>query len=255
MQATTFTQSPGMKASSRPVGVVTGTGVTEQFDLGHPRRVETKYGLAVVYQPPGSDFYVLPRHGAAHTSPPHGINYRANIAALEKLGVREVIATSAVGSLNKGFVVGEVGVLDQFIDFTKHRQETFFDKKVAHTDMTSPYSARLNKEILSAGKRMGLKVVPGLVYVCAEGPRYETAAEIKMFGILGGDVVGMTGVPEVVLANEKGLEYSCVVIATNWAAGMQPKISHDEVLDVMKRSGRRVRELIEATIKGLEGRE
>jgi 5'-methylthioadenosine phosphorylase len=228
------------------LGVITGTGVTEQFELKDPMAVETHFGKALIYRPKGADYFVLPRHGVAHKSPPHGINYRANIAALEKLGVREVIATSAVGSMNKSFLVGELGLLDQFIDFTKHRQETFFDKKVAHTDMTTPYSPRLNRRLEHAARGLGLKLSRGLVYVCAEGPRFETAAEIKMFRILGGDVVGMTGVPEVVLANEKRIEYSSVVIATNWAAGLQDKVSHEEVLEVMRRSGRKVKRLIDA---------
>ena len=100
---------------------------------------------------------------------------------------------------------------------------------------------------------MGVEVRPGLVYVCAEGPRFETAAEIRMYKMLGGDVVGMTGVPEVVLANEKRLEYASVVIATNWAAGMQPKVSHEEVLKVMKQSGKVVKQLIESAVGGLRG--
>jgi 5'-methylthioinosine phosphorylase len=240
-----------MKNERRSVGVITGTGVTEQFELRNPRIIHTNYGIAKVFTAPEEGFYLLPRHGAAHKSPPHGINYRANIAAFRSLGVRQIIATSAVGSMTKRFPVGEVGLLDQFIDFTKRRQETFFDRRVAHTDMTNPYSARLNQELASAARRLGINASSGLVYVCAEGPRFETAAEIKMFKILGGDVVGMTGVPEVVLANEMGIEYASVVIATNWAAGMQPKVSHEEVLRVMKRSGRKVKELILATVKGL----
>jgi len=240
-----------MKSSKAAVGIITGTGVTEQFTLGEPRRVRTRYGPSVVYRSEELGAYVLPRHGAAHRAPPHGINYRANIAAFEQLGVGAVIATSAVGSMDRELGVGEVGLVDQFIDFTKHRQETFFDRGVVHTDMTNPYSRHLNRELLAAAKRMGLKVKPGLVYVCAEGPRFETAAEIRMFRTLGGDVVGMTGVPEVVLANEKKIEYASVVIATNWAAGMQAKVSHEEVLRVMKRSGGKVKELIENTVKAL----
>jgi len=120
-----------------------------------------------------------------------------------------------------------------------------------HTDMTNPYSRHLNLELSVAARRMGIDVHSHLVYVCAEGPRFETAAEIKMYKILGGDVVGMTGVPEVVLANEMKLEYASVVMATNWAAGMQPKVSHEEVLKVMKRSGKVVKQLIETTVAGL----
>jgi 5'-methylthioadenosine phosphorylase len=122
---------------------------------------------------------------------------------------------------------------------------------VHHTDMTEPYSRRLNGALKRSAKRMGVNLKEGLVYVCAEGPRFETSAEIKMYRALGGDVVGMTGVPEVVLANEKGMEYASVVIATNWAAGMQQEVSHEEVLGVMKRSGLIAKSLIEATIKAL----
>jgi len=236
-----------------PVGVITGTGISEQFDLSRPRTLRTRFGKATVFAHEGGEYLVIPRHGAAHKLPPHGINYRANIAALEQLGVKEVIATSAVGSMNHGFRVGEIGLIEQFLDFTKRRPTTFFEEKVVHTDMTYPYSRHLNLEISLAAKRAGFNLHQHLVYVCAEGPRYETAAEIKMYKILGGDVVGMTGVPEVVLANEKKLEYASVVIATNWAAGMQPKVSHEEVLRVMKRSGKTVKRLIESTIAGLRG--
>jgi len=236
-----------------PVGVITGTGVTEYFDLSRPKLVKTRYGKATVFTHPGGSYILIPRHGAAHRSPPQGINYRANIAAFEQLGVKEIIATSAVGSMNQGFRVGEIGLLEQFLDFTKRRQTTFFDERVVHTDMTYPYSRHLNLELSVAARRMGLDIRAHLVYVCAEGPRFETAAEIRMYKIVGGDVVGMTGVPEVVLANEKKLQYASVVIATNRAAGMQPKISHEEVLRIMKRSGKVVKQLIESTIEGLRG--
>jgi 5'-methylthioinosine phosphorylase len=236
-----------------PVGVITGTGVTEHFELSSPRLVSTRFGKATVFSHRGGDYLIIPRHGAAHKSPPHGINYRANIAAFERLGVKQVIATSAVGSMNQGFRVGGIGLIEQFLDFTKRRQTTFFEERVVHTDMTYPYSRHLNLELSVAARKMGIDLRPHLVYVCAEGPRFETAAEIKMYKILGGDVVGMTGVPEVVLANEKKLEYASVVLATNWAAGMQPKVSHEEVLKVMRRSGRIIKQLIETTVAGLRG--
>jgi len=242
-----------MTRDEPPIGVITGTGVTEYFDLSRPKLVRTRYGKATVFTHPAGEYIVIPRHGAAHKSPPHGINYRANIAAFGQLGVKEVIATSAVGSMNQGFRVGEIGLIEQFLDFTKRRQTTFFEEKVVHTDMTNPYSRHLNLELSVAARRMGIDVHSHLVYVCAEGPRFETAAEIKMYKILGGDVVGMTGVPEVVLANEMKLEYASVVMATNWAAGMQPKVSHEEVLKVMKRSGKVVKQLIETTVAGLRG--
>jgi len=236
-----------------PVGIITGTGISECFDLSRPRAIRTRFGKATVFDQQRGDYLVMPRHGAAHKSPPHGINYRANIAAFERLGVKEIIATSAVGSMNRRFRAGEIGLVDQFLDFTKRRHTTFFEDKVVHTDMTYPYSRHINLEISMAAKRMGVDLRPHLTYVCTEGPRFETAAEIRMYKTLGGDVVGMTGVPEVVLANEKKLEYASIVVATNRAAGMQPKVSQEEVLKVMKRSGKVVKQLIESTVPGLRG--
>jgi 5'-methylthioadenosine phosphorylase len=240
-----------MTKSRGAVGVIAGTGVIEHFDTGRPKTVKTSYGSALAFESRDGNYVVLPRHGPKHSVPPHRINYRAIVAALEKLGVKDVIATSAVGSMNREFGVGEVGLVDQFLDFTKDREATFFDDKVHHADMTNPYSARLRDVLGKSAGKLGVRLREGLVYVCAEGPRFETAAEIKMFRALGGDVVGMTGVPEVVLANEKGMEYASVVIATNWAAGIQEKVSHEEVLEVMKRSGKTAHSLIEAAIKAI----
>lgn len=238
-----------MSRSSKPsVAVITGTGLTEHFKLAGRRKIRTKFGSATAYKSSDGLLWIVPRHGIGHVVPPHGVNYRANIAALHQIGVENVIATSAVGSMNEEFRIGEVGIVEQFVDFTKSRPSTFFERKAVHTDMTSPYSKEINSAIMKAGRALGLGVHPGLVYVCVEGPRFETAAEIRMFRILGGDVVGMTGVPEVVLANELGLKYSSVAIATNWAAGIQGRVSHDEVLGVMRKAGGNVRRLVEETV-------
>ncbi|MDG6911168.1 MAG: MTAP family purine nucleoside phosphorylase [Nitrososphaerota archaeon] len=247
------THSPDMTDGRPAVGVIAGTGVTQHFDLSRPRSVNTRYGRVPVYEDRSADFVVISRHGPAHRTPPHAVNYRANIAALERLGVKEVIATSAVGSMNDGFKVGELGLAGQFLDFTKRRDGTFFENAVVHTDMTYPYSRRVNEALVNAARELRLEVREGLVYVCVEGPRFETAAEIKMYRTLGGDVVGMTGVPEVVLAKEKQMEYSSVLVATNWAAGLQPTVSHEEVTRVMERTGRLVKQLIEGAIGGLSG--
>lgn len=238
-----------MPKSKRTLAVIGGTGVIGHFGLGRRIDVKTPFGAAVAFEAKGGGYYVLPRHGPEHSVPPHRINYRANIAALEQLGVREVVATSAVGSMNRSFRVGMLGLVNQFLDFTKRRDGTFFDESVHHTDVTNPYDPGLNGKLKRAADRLRMKVGAGLVYVCVEGPRFESAAEVRMFRNLGGDVVGMTGVPEVVLANEKGLRYASVVVATNWAAGMQRKVSHEEVLKVMRKSGRMARDLIQSMIK------
>ena len=236
------------------IAVITGSGMEGQFRLGGRRVVKTRYGSTVTYtsRVGRRAFYVLPRHGLEHDVPPHRINYRANIAALSELGVKSVIATTAVGSMKPEFGVGQLGLLEQFIDFTKGRSSTFFDGKATHTDMTNPYDRELGEALVSAARKKGMSLRTGLVYVCAEGPRYESAAEIRMFRVMGGDVVGMTGVPEVVLARELGLRYSSIAIATNWAAGIQGKVSHEEVVAVMKECGRKVGRLVEGTIASLQ---
>ena len=150
---------------TNPVGIITGTGVTEHFDLSRPKAVKTRYGKAVVYEHPEAKYLVIPRHGAAHRAPPHGINYRANIAAFQELGVKEVIASSAVGSMNPGFRVGEIGLIEQFLDFTKRRQTTFFERNVVHTVMSYPYSRHLNLELAVAAKKAGVELHQHLVYV------------------------------------------------------------------------------------------
>ena len=233
------------------IAVIAGTGVSDLFPVGPRISLKTRFGAAVAFKSKSGEFYVLPRHGPGHTLPPHMVNYRANVVGLSSLGVKDVVATSAVGSMNQKFVVGALGLADQFLDFTKNRRSTLFDRKVAHTDMTEPYSKELNEAIVRAGSSVGVGVLEGLTYVGVEGPRFETAAEIRMYRGLGGDVVGMTGVPEVVLAREAGLRYSSILIATNWAAGMQEKVSHEEVVAVMEKSGQEVKRVIEKTVNDL----
>ena len=220
------------------------------FSLNEETRVRTPHGPATVYRckSRGRDFLFLPRHGADHSLPPHRINYKANLQALKSLGVQRVIATSAVGSISRKLSLGELGLLDQFIDLSKQHL-TYFDDRPVHVDMTNPYDRGLQRLISSAAEPAGDRLKTGLVYVSVDGPRYETAAEIRMFRSMGGDVVGMTGAPEAILANELGLRYASVVVATNWAAGMQEKISHEEVVEVMSRAGPRIGGLIERVIQ------
>ena len=247
----------GKERENSRVAVITGSGMENQFRLFGRRVIKTRYGSSVSYsaEVDRRAFYVIPRHGVRHDLPPHKINYRANIAALGRLGVKMVIATTAVGSMRPEFGVGQVGLLEQFIDFTKNRPSTFFDGKARHTDMTYPYDEELGKALMDAARKVGMRLRGGLVYVCAEGPRYESAAEIRMYRAMGGDVVGMTGVPEVVLAREAGLRYASLAITTNLAAGIQDRVGHDEVVSVMREEGGRVRRLVEVAVASLRARE
>lgn len=238
------------------IAIIGGSGVYDPKLLTDlvEKTVETKYGTArlTIGKFRGQEVGFMQRHGAGHTLPPHKINYRANIQALKDLGVQDVIATSAVGSINRAMHPGDLVLLDQFLDFTKQRPFTFYDGEdgeVVHTDMTTPYSPELREVILASAKRLGLRIHPTGTYVCVEGPRYESPAEIRAYGLLGGDVVGMTNVPEVVLAKEAGLRYAVVAMVTNYGAGISPTpLSHAEVLEVMNQHGESIRKLLMDTL-------
>lgn len=217
--------------------------------------VETPFGLVepVVGKLAEREVIFLSRHGRDHAIPPHLVNYRANMWALHKLGARKVLATAAVGSLSPDFQLGELVLLDQFLDFTKNRPQTFYEggsQGVLHVDMTEPYCSAARQVIIEASKRLGLRVKNGACYVCTEGPRFETPAEIRMFRLLGADLVGMTSVPEVVLARELGMCYASIGMVTNEAAGIAAHpLTHSEVMESMKELGIKVAQLIEATFE------
>jgi len=239
------------------VGIIGGTGVYDPaiMDDAQNKVVSTSYGDAMVtlgyFQ--GRPVAFMPRHGGDHSVPPHMINYRGNIEALYRLGVKRIIATAAVGSLNFDYKPGSIVVVDQFIDFTKSRIPTFFggdERGVVHVDMTEPYCPELRRVLFEAASTTGTDVFERGTYVCTEGPRFETAAEIKMFKILGGDVIGMTTVPEGVLARELGICYSAVAIVTNFAAGISPgKLTHAEVVSCMQSNMVRLRQTIARAIE------
>lgn len=224
------------------VAIIGGSGVYGNAYLEEPREmiVETDYGKALLshgyYRE--KEIYFLARHGPGHAVPPHLVNYRANIAALKKLQISAVIASAAVGSMRQGMPPGSRVILDQFIDFTKGRPATFYEGSggVVHVDVTVPYCPGVRRAILQAGRKLGEQLIDGGCYICTEGPRFETPAEIKMFAQWGADLVGMTNVPEVVLAREAGLCYATLALVSNFAAGTSAEpLSHQEVLAEMAR--------------------
>lgn len=239
------------------IAIIGGTGVYDPHLLEDVREVtqNTPYGRVDVsvgkYQ--DMEMAFVPRHGKEHSVPPHLINYRANIMALKELGVSSIIATAAVGSIHFDRKPGEYVLADQFLDFTKIRQNTFYDggeRGVVHCDMTVPYCPEIRQAIKKAGDDKGLVVHNGGTYVCSEGPRFETTAEICMFKQLGGHLVGMTSVPEVCLARELGMCYANISIITNFAAGISPStLTHSEVVEMMKKSVHEVRYLIMESLK------
>lgn len=225
------------------LAIIGGSGL---YQLGEEtsgvERVSTHYGEVLVRptQLCGREVYFLPRHGANHSLPPHRINYLANVAALKQLGCTAIIATNAVGALRRDLNVGMFVVPDQLIDFTKQRPLTFYNggdaEGVKHADLTEPYCPNLRRWLVESAVQVGQVCADTGTYLCAEGPRFETAAEVRLFAQWGGDVVGMTGVPEVVLARELGLCYASLCLVTNLGAGLAPEPpSHREVNELMER--------------------
>ena len=174
--------------------------------------------------------YFLSRHGAGHHAAPHQVNYRANILALKKCGVTHILASNAVGSLRKDWGPGTFLLLSNFIDFTHQRPLTLSEEQWSHIDFSTPYSFQIRQVLQTAAQELNTKVQMDATYLCCDGPRFETPAEVKLFRSWGADVVGMTGLPEVVFAKEAGIEYGAVALVTNLGAGLSEKpIDHLEV--------------------------
>lgn len=242
------------------LAVIGGTGFygMERAKLKEKRAIDTNYGPSVVsiYDDGGEEFAFLPRHGESHTCAPHRVNYRANVMALKMLGVERIVGVCSVGSLRKPIRPGDLVLADQFLDFTKARPSTFFDGAgpVVHADVEEPYCPEMRERMAGIAPQGGRLHGKG-TYVCVEGPRFETAAEIRMFAALGGDVVGMTGVPECVLARELGICYACVAVATNYAAGIgDAAVSHDKVLEEMGRLGGPLQDYVLRCLRALPDR-
>jgi 5'-methylthioadenosine phosphorylase len=234
------------------IAIIGGTGVYDPSILDNIKEVEqsTPYGKIKAIEGTYHDKAVLfmNRHGEGHSIPPHMINYRANIWGLKELDADCILATAAVGSLNRDMAPGNFVFPDQYIEFTKDRHCTFFDggeMGVVHTDMTEPYCPHIRDAFIKASKKISHTAHDGGTYVCTEGPRFETPAEIKMYHMLGGDLVGMTAYPEVALAKELGLCYGAVAMVTNFAAGISDDfLSHQEVLNMMAQLSRKIKELL-----------
>lgn len=180
----------------------------------------------------GSPVFFLPRHGETHALPPHRINYRANIAALRQAGVTDILAVTAVGGISAAAAPGAIVVPEQIIDYTSGREHTLYDgvnATLEHVDFSQPYTERLRRLLLDQPDHRA--VVDTGVYGATQGPRLESAAEVKRMAQDGCTIVGMTGMPEAALAREAGLAYATVSLVVNWAAGVggEATISMDDI--------------------------
>ena len=244
------------------IAIIGGTGLYDPKMLDNIRQehIATPYGEVKykVGEFAGQSIAFIPRHGSKHSIPPHLINYRANIWAMKKIGVTKIISTTAVGSLNLAMKPGSFVVVDQFIDFTKNRVNTFFEggeRGVVHVDVTQPYCRELSTILIAAAKNLGIPVHETGTDICTEGPRFETPAEIKAFAVMGGDLVGMTNVPEVVLAREAEMCYTTVSMVTNYAAGIaKQQLTHGEVLKTMQANTENIKKMVMDAISAIDSR-
>jgi 5'-methylthioinosine phosphorylase len=210
------------------LAIIGGTGLSQLADLKTIKsaQINTPYGA------PSADFNIgklngkevifLARHGNPHAIAPHKINYCANIWGLKQLGVENIIAVAAVGGITPKMMPAHIAIPDQIIDYSYGRKHTFFEDEgepVTHIDFSYPYSQTLRSKLIHAAKQAGIAICPIGTYGCTQGPRLETAAEIKRMEQDGCDLVGMTGMPEAVLAKELGMNYVAVAVVANWAAG------------------------------------
>ncbi len=214
------------------IGIIGGSCV-DRPEAGFTETVvETPYGKALTWIGAGdqADVIFLSRHGPEHDVPPHRVNYRANVKALQILGVDRMIASFAVGGIADNIPPGGIVALDQIIDLTSGRDLTFFDGResgLRHAPFTEPFSPKLRAAIVARGVDHGLAIRPGGTYICFNGPRFETAAEIRMAKIMGADVVGMTAMPEAILARELEIHYAGIAVSVNWAAGIRGPLQVD----------------------------
>lgn len=234
------------------IGIIGGTGLESitGFKLRSTENIKTNYGEPSsayrVYESDGLNIYQLNRHGDNHSILPHNINYRANISGFKALGVECIVSFSVVGGINAAYNVGDLILLDNAIDFTSGRANTLYDKSVVHVDLSHPFCDDLNNALISASTAAGIKLQSG-VYICTEGPRLETAAEIKMFRMMGADVVGMTLFPEVTFAREAEICYANISSVTNMAAGMVKghKLTSDELVENGRKSALNIIKIVE----------
>ncbi|MHA1819340.1 MAG: S-methyl-5'-thioadenosine phosphorylase [Promethearchaeota archaeon] len=259
------------------IGIIGGTGADIKLENAQSYKVYTPYGAPsakiTIGEFAGKKVAFLPRHGEGHVLPPHKVNYRANIWALKSIGVKRIISPCAVGGLREEMDKGVFVIVDQYIDRTKGREDTFYDGgEVCHIGQADPFCPEVNEVFYKAGKDLGIDIKKGGTYVCVNGPRFSTRAESNMFRMWGGDVIGMTLYPEVVLASEQNMCYTSIATVTDldcWAMECKncniivpygekcPKcgqpatplvVSVEEILDTMKKNEENLRKLLEKAI-------
>ena len=225
------------------IGIFGGTGIYESGLLKESKEItiDTPYGKTsdsiTIGEFNGRKVAFMPRHGKKHTIPPHLINYKANIWAFKELGVKRIIAPSAVGSLKEEFEPGNFALPTQFIDFTKSRKGTFSeDGRVIHISVADPFCPELQNIILDVANEQQVKIHNDATYVCIEGPRFSTKAESKFFKSTGADIIGMTLVPECQLAREAQICYASISTVTDYDVWAEKPVTAKEVMETLSKN-------------------
>jgi len=242
------------KVAFMKIGILCGHQMPDLMKNPEKIRVDTPYGEIMLYASNlgAHELFFIQRHGEQSNLPPHKINHRGNIQAFASSHVSCIFSVGTVGSMKKTIRPGDLVVPDDFIDATKVRAQTFFDDRRVHVDMTEPFCSSLRDAVLKSCKKISdTKVHPKGVYLVTEGPRLETAAEIKLYSMVA-DVVGMTMVPEVVLAREKGMCFASLCLVCNMAAGLQNRLTANEIASVYKEKEPVISKILQLTIQSLD---
>ena len=240
------------------IAIIGGSGLENPEILKNPESISVK----TPYGDPSSDFIcgtigqievvLLSRHGHDHTIPPSQVNNRANLFAIQQLECSHILATTACGSLRENIGRGDLVISDQFIDFTRCRETTFFKEflpnEMKHTPMADPFDKRLREKLITAGHELDLNIHPKGCIITIEGPRFSTRAESRMFRSWGGDMINMSTAPECILANELGIPYAAVAMATDYDSWKEDEtpVSWEEILAVF---GKNVHNVIDILLK------
>jgi 5'-methylthioadenosine phosphorylase len=238
------------------IGIIGGTGFYDPQFLRNikEKKMDTPYGppsdAVTIGELGGKEVAFIPRHARKHTIRPSDVNYRANMHALKQLGVQWILSPSTVGSLREEFKPGDLVFVDQFIDRTTRREESFYESpKVCHISVAEPTCPELRKLLAKTAGEMNINCHKSGTYVCIEGPRFSTKAESRLFRSWGADVVGMTLVPECVLAREAEICYASISTVTDYDCWKDHPVTAGEVSRIMRENIEKVKKLIKETVR------
>jgi 5'-methylthioadenosine phosphorylase len=238
------------------IGILCGNDMSDLMKDPEQITVDTPYGKILVHASRLGEhtLYFIHRHGEQSNLPPHRVNHLGNIQALASCHVSSIFSIGTVGSMKKAIRPGDLVIPHDFIDATKSRPQTFFEDKRVHVDMTEPFCSTLRDALITSGGQLkGVTIHRKGVYLVTEGPRLETAAEIKLYSMVA-DIVGMTLVPEVVLAREKGICFASLCLVCNMAAGLQDRLTAEEIASVYTKKEPVISRLLRSTISSFNER-